>query len=813
MFAKSGKGVTMNRKSCIVACLSAFLMAGVSVYGMPMPPANNPPAPINFPSGYQTEVFACPGDTLDITPGFTGPESNQTVTVTVTDNSGAQANGLVIETNNGNPGTTRLIWSPLREHVGTYQLSFRATDNGGGNNTTTVTMTINVTCPCNPPAVDQQPASSTNVCEGNSFTASVQASGDMPMQYQWRKDGNPIPGATSAIFTIDSVTLNDAGDYSCALNNSCYNETSASARLVVDSPPTVTTDPTGVISCPNDEVTFTADASGTAPISFQWMKDNIDIPGAVDRTLTLPGAVASDAGSYSCRVSNGCGEAVTAVGGLIVLEDTHFTMHPVSRTTCEGNTVVLGSEVVGTDPISVQWFHNGQAVDGANNTTLEIPAATPDASGEYAIVATNECGSTTSRMATVIIDTVPEITSDLQDQISCPGDSAQLQVAVSAAGTAAINYQWYKDGVLLDAVHGDTLTLPGVTAADAGEYSVTVANSCGQTSSSVARLSVLEDAGIVTAPASQSACPGEPATFSIGVSGTGPIAYQWQKNGMSIAGATGSTFTIDSVQASDAGIYRCWVSNECSTVVSGNAALILGAGPSISEHPQDQSACPGESVTFSAGTAREMVNYQWRKDGIDIPGANSNTFTISSVTASDVGAYSAAVSNGCGQTVSNSASLSLHSGEVTILQHPLSADLCTGNSLTLSIAAIGSPAPTFQWRKNGVSIPGEITDTFTIPVVTVEDTATYDVEVSAGTDCGSIISDAAAVVVWPTGSGDINGDGASDGLDISVFVETILRNNSGPAANLANCGADMNANGTIDMGDLSGFLSGMLNNG
>jgi len=82
--------------------------------------------------------------------------------------------------------------------------------------------------------------------------------------------------------------------------------------------------------------------------------------------------------------------------------------------------------------------------------------------------------------------------------------------------------------------------------------------------------------------------------------------------------------------------------------------------PSITSHPQSQTKVVGQSATFAvsaSGTA--PLSYQWRKNGQNINGANSSTYTISSVTTGDAGNYDCVVTNACGSATSNPATLTV----------------------------------------------------------------------------------------------------------------------------------------------------------
>ena len=79
---------------------------------------------------------------------------------------------------------------------------------------------------------------------------------------------------------------------------------------------------------------------------------------------------------------------------------------------------------------------------------------------------------------------------------------------------------------------------------------------------------------ITAHPASQTAPDGGSATFSVSASGTAPLAYQWQRNGANIAGATSASYTLSPVTTTDNGAtFRCVVTNAFGSVTSNSATL------------------------------------------------------------------------------------------------------------------------------------------------------------------------------------------------------------------------------------------------
>ncbi|PJJ53073.1 PQQ-dependent sugar dehydrogenase [Hymenobacter chitinivorans] len=100
-------------------------------------------------------------------------------------------------------------------------------------------------------------------------------------------------------------------------------------------------------------------------------------------------------------------------------------------------------------------------------------------------------------------------------------------------------------------------------------------------------------------PANVSVPPGQPASFTVTATGTAPLSYQWQKNGVNITGATSATYTIASVAAADAGQYRAVVTNAVGSATS-NAATLTVTAPNTA--PTAQILTPAAGTTYVAGT-------------------------------------------------------------------------------------------------------------------------------------------------------------------------------------------------------------------
>ncbi|QYM79662.1 putative Ig domain-containing protein [Horticoccus luteus] len=141
-------------------------------------------------------------------------------------------------------------------------------------------------------------------------------------------------------------------------------------------------------------------------------------------------------------------------------------------------------------------------------------------------------------------------------------------------------------------------------------YAFGTVASPGQAYPDTYRVLSIADAPMITSqPVAQVAVAGGSAVFSIKVTGTAPIFYQWQKNGQPIAGATSATLTLSNVQSSDAGAFTVVVTNSTGTVTSQSATLTVNPiGPIISA-PASLSAVQGRTFSFQINANTTSATY------------------------------------------------------------------------------------------------------------------------------------------------------------------------------------------------------------
>lgn len=195
-----------------------------------------------------------------------------------------------------------------------------------------------VTPVATPITISSQPSDQTGLaCGGTAqFAVAASASGTA-LTYQWRRgttnlvdSPGRIGGAQTATLTISALAINDVGsDYNVVVSNSCDSKTSNNATLAGPSGPSFTAQPAALSNVAfSDPVTLTASAASVnGAVSLQWLKggsplaDGGRVSGATTSTLTISGALGSDAGTYVLRATDSCGFADSSSAVVQIVND------------------------------------------------------------------------------------------------------------------------------------------------------------------------------------------------------------------------------------------------------------------------------------------------------------------------------------------------------------------------------------------------------------------------------------------------------------------------------------------------------------
>jgi hypothetical protein len=254
---------------------------------------------------------------------------------------------------------------------------------------------------------------------------------------------------------------------------------------------------------------------------------------------------------------------------------------PTNQMVVLGGTATFVVNANGTPPLNYQWQHAGTNLPGANSAILTIVNVQTNDAGSYRVVVSNSVNSITSEDATLSVLVPPSISLQPQSKTNIAGDTVIFTVMASGSGT--LLYQWRRNGTDLIGQNSSQLTLNNVQPVNEGNYTVVVTNSAGSITSMVASLTVLVPPTITGDPADVTVMDGDPVTFTVSATGTAPLSYQWRKDNVNIPGANGTSYSIMSAHASDAGFYSCFVTNVAGNATSLSAELRVSSQSFLSE--------------------------------------------------------------------------------------------------------------------------------------------------------------------------------------------------------------------------------------
>lgn len=176
--------------------------------------------------------------------------------------------------------------------------------------------------------------------------------------------------------------------------------------------PQILAQPAGATVLRGAAAAFTVQASGPAPLSFQWYQDNTLLSGATTNPLVLPSVQPAQAGLYTVQVRNSHGSVTSAPAPLVVQFPPAILKSPASPLYTEpGKTISFEALYEGGAPLWARWQFNGAdlldnaRIQGAATASLWITNTTTADSGNYRLVISNQWGAATSSVATLTVTT------------------------------------------------------------------------------------------------------------------------------------------------------------------------------------------------------------------------------------------------------------------------------------------------------------------------------------------------------------------------------------------------------------------------
>ena len=322
-----------------------------------------------------------------------------------------------------------------------------------------------------------------------------------------------------------------------------------------------------------DPVSLFVTASGTAPLTFQWFKNNVILSNQTTAMISFAAVTQSDLGGYRVVVANSAGSVTSAVAQLSFYEN--YTLNLPAGFSFVADQLVKPGQSFPIPPdgtIAYKWSEAAQMYSSPYSYIGGLgwdPQELTVNPGEGVLLNLPIAASLTfygDRMTPVLPVSVGSGLSLLSAQVPIKAGYLDI-VGQPQEGSVLYRFKPTGDPSTLDEYnyrisyfrYGVWHDSPPV--ANVGE-SVFVQQ--------------ISPVVINTQPMGQTNVPiGQSVSFSVNASGSPPIRYQWHLNGTAIPGATNSDYFIDSVRQTNAGIYRVSVGNVVGDIISDRAPLTL----------------------------------------------------------------------------------------------------------------------------------------------------------------------------------------------------------------------------------------------
>jgi hypothetical protein len=335
-----------------------------------------------------------------------------------------------------------LTYEPATDSTGAWSFQYTSRNFFAASGVATVTLNILGPQPQIIIAEDPQPVTAN---PGTSVTLTVIAISSLELSYQWRKDGQDIPTATEASYTLTSLTEGDEEMYDVVITNSLEFKTSGAAFVSVNDPVTIISQTEDSPVNEGADITLSLAATGTGRLDYQWYKDDVLIQDETFAQLHLEEVQESDGGIYHCVVTNVVGPRSTAPIELTVRLAPRIISSPVSIGIAKLRPATFEVVVEGAGPFTYQWFKNGFEIPGATNSTLVIKDLVEDNMGSYTVKVSNGWAWAESEPAELQVLEWPDVRGTYQDVLErseVPADaspySGRLTATLTGLGSATV---------------------------------------------------------------------------------------------------------------------------------------------------------------------------------------------------------------------------------------------------------------------------------------------------------------------------------------------------------------------------------------
>lgn len=380
-------------------------------------------------------------------------------------------------------------------------------------------------------------------------------------------------------------------------------------------PPTGFITPTGLQTpmTVGSGVQIISTISATAPVSYQWQFNGVDLPGQTGTNLLILNAQTNHSGGYRLVATNAFGSFTSAVAELSFFHALpKVQLFPridpfsgfSSTPAIVGSQFLLFAITEGGPRPSVQWQWNGTNLPGQTNVALLITNAQTNQSGGYSAVASNAFGIVTSAVSVItIVEPVPVLAYFATGVPPLAlGRHQYLDATITLAEPATL--QWRFHGTNLLSATNRSLRFSPLQPTDAGEYDLVATTASGSYTSPPIQLTVWLQPPSGAVPGSvygrADVLVGEDVSLFTSFEGS-PCFVQWRFNGVNLPGQTNQNLNLLGVSTNQAGNYSFIATNLAGATTSSVVTLRVRHQVPVDVTPLTaQSVIEGGTVLFEA---------------------------------------------------------------------------------------------------------------------------------------------------------------------------------------------------------------------